>query len=195
MKKTIVLGLLLLVALSCITPCSAYSTEKAYDANWYTIQPGQYSIYFPTNGGDPAPVLSNIYDSANSTIDIAIYSITNPKIIDAIERAKQRGIKVRVITDRIESKDKYVSVALVRLSADGIPILINSHSGLMHMKVSIVDKSFATTGSYNYTLSASQTKDEIFIVCSERMFVQLCQDQFDKMWGDTKSFEKYGGNQ
>jgi phosphatidylserine/phosphatidylglycerophosphate/cardiolipin synthase-like enzyme len=194
LRKTILSLILLIVLLGCSTPCQAYSTEKAIDANWYTIQPAQYSVYFPMIGQDPAPTLINLYNSANNTIDVAIYSITNMKIVEALENAKQRGIKIRIIGDRIESKDKYMSVALARLSAQGIPVLINSHAGLMHLKVSIIDKSFATTGSYNYTLSASQTNDEMFMVCTEPMFINLCQEQFDRMWADTKGFEKFGGN-
>jgi phosphatidylserine/phosphatidylglycerophosphate/cardiolipin synthase-like enzyme len=179
--------------MGCVAPCYAYSTEKAVDANWYAIQPSQISVYFPTIGGDPAPVLANLYNSANFTIDIAIYSITNPKIINAIDNAKKRGIKVRIITDRMESKNKYQAEALAGFNAEGIPILINSHSGLMHMKLSIIDKSFVTTGSYNYTLDASQTNDEMMVVCTEPNLINQCETEFEKMWDDSKGFVKYGG--
>ena len=192
--RKVILALVLLVLMGCVAPCYAYSTEKAQEANWYTITPAQISVYFPKEGGDPAPVLAKLYNSANNTIDIAIYSITNQKIIDAIESAQQRGIKIRVITDRTEAKNKYQAVALAKFKADGIPILINSRSGLMHMKLSVIDKSFATTGSYNYTLDASQTNDEMFVVCTERQFIDMCENEFDKMWNDAKAFEKYGGN-
>jgi phosphatidylserine/phosphatidylglycerophosphate/cardiolipin synthase-like enzyme len=190
--RRLVIALILAVVLGCtVVPCQAYSTDKAQEAVWYTVQPAQLSVYFPTNGGDPAPVLVNLYNSANNTIDIAIYSLTNPRIIDAITKAKQRGIKVRVIADRMESKSQYMSAALRELSGNGIPVLINTHAGLMHMKMSTVDKTFVTIGSYNYTMDASQTNDEVFLVCTEPLTIQACQDQFNKMWADNKAFEKY----
>jgi phosphatidylserine/phosphatidylglycerophosphate/cardiolipin synthase-like enzyme len=192
--KKIILGLVLLVLMGCVAPCYAYSTEKAVSGNWYAIQPAQISVYFPREGQDPAPVLSNIYNMANNTIDIAIYSLTNPTIINAIESAKARGIKVRIITDRMESKNKYQAEALARLNADGVPILINSHSGLMHLKMSVIDRTFVTTGSYNYSLDASQTNDEVMVVCTESNTITQCENEFEHMWNDSKSFTRYGGN-
>ena len=192
--KKIILAVVILILCSCVSPCYAYSKDKPTDVNSYVLKSSQISFYFPTEGSDPAPTLITLYNSANNTIDVAIYSLTNQKITDAISSASDRGIKVRVITDRMEAGDKYQKVALAVLKAHNIPIMINSHAGLMHLKMSIVDKTFVTLGSYNYSLSASQTNDEVMVVITEPMSIQTCQDEFDKMWDNEKAFEKYGGN-
>lgn len=184
----------MIVALGCASPCYAYSKDKPADVNWYTIKPSQVSFYFPTEGSDPAPTLIELYNSANNTIDVAIYSITNPKITDAITSASDRGIKVRIITDRREAESKYQKIALSTLKAHNIPILINSRAGSMHMKMSVIDKTFVALGSYDYTLDASQTNNEIMIVITEPLSIQVCQDEFDHMWDNEKAFEKYGSD-
>lgn len=189
--KIILAGLILLTMVGCIAPCYAYSLDKPADVDWCTLQSGKVSFYFPTDGSDPAPTLIKLFNSANNTIDIAVYSIDNQDIANALVDATNRGIIVRIITDRRKSVYKYQLIALSILKAHNIPILINSHAGLMHMKMSIIDKKYMAMGSFDYTLEASQTNDEIMLILSESQAIQVCQDQFDRMWADENGFEKY----
>jgi phosphatidylserine/phosphatidylglycerophosphate/cardiolipin synthase-like enzyme len=191
MKVALVLVALVMVLVTTV-PCDAYSRDVAVEVDQYTIQSGQIGVYFPQIGDDPAPVLVKLYDSANMTLDIAIYSLTSPVIIRAIERAKERGIVVRVITDRREEQTQYQHIAIDDLRFDGIPVLINSHSGLMHLKMSVVDDKIATVGSYNYSLAASQTNDDMLVIITEPLFAKKCADEFDRMWTDSKNFEVVG---
>jgi phosphatidylserine/phosphatidylglycerophosphate/cardiolipin synthase-like enzyme len=75
-----------------------------------------------------------------SCLDIAIHSLTHPDIIQAIMDEKKLGVKIRIILDKTEVKNKTQAVALNNLKAAGVPIKINTHSGLMHLKVTIVDR-------------------------------------------------------
>lgn len=45
-------------------------------------------------------------NSAKETLDVEIYSITHPDIVAAIRDAKNRGVAVRVITDKTQSEGK-----------------------------------------------------------------------------------------
>ncbi|MGA2367482.1 MAG: phospholipase D-like domain-containing protein [Dehalococcoidia bacterium] len=148
------------------------------------IQAGEPGIqaFFPRAGQDPAPILVKLYNEASTSLDIAIYSLTHPDIVKAIGDAKQRGVQVRVITDSDSATGNTQKHAVNDLLNLGIPVKVNLHSGLMHLKMSVIDGKTATIGSYNYTLSASQQNDEVMAVVTQPAFVKSCQDEFNRLW-------------
>lgn len=139
----------------------------------------------------PEIVLVNVIAEAKSTLDIAIYSLTHPDIIQAISDAKKRGVAVRIISDKTEAKTKAQAEALNKLKAAGIPIKINTHSGLMHLKVTIVDNKVFTTGSFNYSKAAATTNDEVLIVDRDPIAAAKWDEEFISMWNDTKKFTDF----
>jgi phosphatidylserine/phosphatidylglycerophosphate/cardiolipin synthase-like enzyme len=149
------------------------------------------SYYFSQENQQPDAQLINVINSANSTLDIAIYSITKPNIVNAIIAAENRGVSVRIITDKIESNTASESQELSLLQNAGIPIEINTHSGLMHMKVTIADNSIVTTGSYNYTNNATYENDEVLVVINNPNIAQNWDTEFNNMWNDTTRFTSY----
>ena len=60
----------------------------------------------------------------------------------------------------------------------------------MHMKVSIIDKSVVTTGSYNYSQSASTINDEVLVVIHDSGIASKWDDEFQQMWNDTKNYSE-----
>ena len=145
--------------------------------------------YFPRAGQDPVQPLINVINSANSSLDIAIYSLTKPDIVSAIAAAENRGVAVRIITDREQSGDKYQAKELLVLSNAGIPI--NSHQGLMHLKVTIADDKTVTTGSYNYTDEATYDNDEVLVIINDQNIAQNWDNEFQSMWTDTTDYQDY----
>jgi phosphatidylserine/phosphatidylglycerophosphate/cardiolipin synthase-like enzyme len=136
-------------------------------------------------------VLVNVIGEAKNKLDIAIYSLTFPDIVQAILDAKNHGVQVRIISDKTEAKTKYQSAALQQLADVGIPIKINTHSGLMHLKVSIIDGKMFTTGSFNYSKAASTTNDEVLVVDRDPAAAAKWDKQFERMWNDTKGFQDW----
>ncbi|AZN43876.1 phospholipase D-like domain-containing protein [Paenibacillus albus] len=181
------LKFIVLVALVlCVTACGAIyassdstSKVKELDAEWAFTQANQ----------QPDKLLISVINEATTTLDIAIYSLTKPEIVDAIKKAKKRGVAVRIITDRIQSAGKTQKEALKLLGSAGIPLKINKHSGLMHLKMTIVDGKTATTGSFNYSKSASTDNDEVLMVLRSAEIAQSFARQFQVMWEDTGAFE------
>ena len=152
---------------------------------------GNVSCYFPRAGQKPQPALVKVISSAKETLDVAIYSFTDTKIADALISAEKNGVKVRVITDGQESKSKYQKKVLNNLKKSGIPVKINTHSGLMHLKVTVADKKTATTGSFNYTKSAEEKNDEVFVVIKNSDIAKNFSDEFENMWNAKGGFENY----
>lgn len=143
-------------------------------------------LLFPRAGGDAAPMLVSLYGSAIKKIDIAIYSLTHPDIVKAITDAKKRGISIRIISDKIQAAGNSQKHAINDLLLTGVPVKINTHSGLMHLKMSIVDSSAVTLGSYNYSMAASNTNDEVMIIINDPQIILSCQNEFDRLWASPK---------
>lgn len=91
-------------------------------------------------------------------VDIVVYSISNPAIVDSILAAHNRGAKVRVITDRTQAKGKGSLVN--KISDAGIPVVTNIKHKIEHNKFAVFDGKHVVTGSYNWTTNASKYNSE-----------------------------------
>lgn len=138
---------------------NAYKEINNVVASQLQVEPSSfwYKVYF-TPGLDCE---NNIISRLNSAkqIDIAVYSITNRNIVDAILAAHKRGAKVRVTTDRLQEQGK---ASLVKELIDaGIPVRTNNtEHKIEHNKFAIFDGKEMESGSYNWTNSASKSNSE-----------------------------------
>src|SRR5437899_12951528 len=104
-------------------------------------------LYAPED--KPADRLVALYKGARHEIFIATYGLTYPPVVKALVAAKKRGVDVRIITDRGKLDDRNQRSALETLLLAGIPIKINRHDGLMHVKQVVVVDQVITSGSVN----------------------------------------------
>ena len=51
-----------------------------------------------------------LINNSQSSIDVAVYSINNQQIIDALYRARQRDVSIRILTDKLQASGKYSKV-------------------------------------------------------------------------------------
>lgn len=155
-----------------------------------TLQDNQTAYYFTQADQHPDQQLVAVINSATKTLDVASYSLTKDNIVDAIISAKKRGVQVRIISDKQQSAGKTQKVAINRFIEAGIPVQVNTHSGLMHLKVSIIDNQIATTGSFNYTNNASTNNDEVLVITKSPQSASQFETQFNRMWNDTGDFRQ-----
>ena len=139
----------------------------------------------------PGDRLVALYEGARKSIYLAIYGLTYPPIIKALVAAHKRGVDVRLITDRKKLEDRNQRAALQTLRLAGIPIKVNRHDGLMHIKQAIVDDLVNTSGSMNQTTSGARYNDERLDVVHDAASTQRAKDKFLKMWADPSRFEDW----
>jgi phosphatidylserine/phosphatidylglycerophosphate/cardiolipin synthase-like enzyme len=190
-KRTILVSALVLSLAGCSVAAKGDSVQHPTTTTQAAAANDQIQYAFTQADQHPEKMLVDVITSAKSNLDIAIYSLTQKDIVGAILDAKKRGLAVRIITDHQEAQNKSQAEALKKLKAAGIPIKQNKHSGLMHLKVTIADKSVLTTGSFNYTAAASTTNDEVLMVVHDPKMAEDWDAQFERMWTDTKEFEDY----
>ena len=139
----------------------------------------------------PADHLIALYDHAHRYIYVAVYGMTFPPIVKALIEAKKRGVDVRVITDRGQANDPKQRRALDLLHSAGIPIRVNQHDGLMHLKQVVIDDEINTTGSMNHTTSGHRYNDERLDVIADRAITVKAREKFLTMWKDPVRYEAW----
>lgn len=137
----------------------------------------------------PLEHLVRMYDRAKRYIFVAAYGLTSPLTVKALVEAKRRGVDVRILTDRERLSDPKQQRALSALRQAGIPVKINQHDGLMHLKQVVVDDEVNTSGSMNQTTSGNQYNDERLDIIRDHAMTVKARDKFLSMWKDQERFQ------
>lgn len=140
-------------------------------------------IYY---GPDDAPLdrLTTLYRDATRYLYVAVYGLTSPRAVEAMVAAKKRGVDVRLITDLKRTEDVKQLTALRALYLAGIPILVNEHDGLMHLKQVVIDDDVNASGSMNHTTSGNRYNDERLDVITDHAITVKARQKFLAMWND-----------
>jgi phospholipase D len=91
-------------------------------------------------------------DGAQTEIRVQAYGFTSPPILDALVRARGRGVDVAILLDKSNQRRTSSGAALAAHAE--IPIWIDHPSGIAHNKVIVIDRRLVVGGSMNYTTSA-----------------------------------------
>lgn len=159
-------------------------------ASWRDAGAATIELYYAPEDA-PGEKIVALYDKAQRYIYVAIYGLTYPPVVRALAAAKKRGVDVRVITDREKLKDPKQRAALETLRLAGIPIKVNLHDSLMHLKQVVVDDEVNTTGSMNQTTSGHRYNDERLDVITDRATSLRARDKFLSMWKDDLRYETW----
>jgi phosphatidylserine/phosphatidylglycerophosphate/cardiolipin synthase-like enzyme len=149
------------------------------------------SLNWTFDGDTQQQMLVQAIQSATTSLEVAIFSLTDPSIVFSLKDAQKRGVHIRIITDRMQAFTRTQNVALHILNKSNVPILINTHDGLMHLKMVIVDRSYVITGSYNFSKSANKVNDELLMAIKSPRFLNDCLNEFGIMWNDSSRFEPF----
>lgn len=140
---------------------------------------------------EPLKRLVELYNQASRYIFVAVYGLTSPMAVKALADAKHRGVDVRVIIDRERLDDDKQQTALMALKLAGIPVKINRHDGLMHLKQVVIDDDLNTNGSMNHTTAGNRYNDERLDVIRDRAITRKARDKFLSMWSDPQRFAEW----
>lgn len=126
-----------------------------------------------------APKLIELINSAQHSLSVAIYSLTNAQLTDAVIAVYRRGVVVKVVADRGQA-----SSSARRLIAAGVPFKYGNQEGIMHHKYVLVDGHTLETGSYNYSYAAEQRNKENQVYIYDTAVINAFAREFDQMWAE-----------
>jgi phosphatidylserine/phosphatidylglycerophosphate/cardiolipin synthase-like enzyme len=138
-------------------------------------------------------------DRSTRSIDIAMYSFRDRSAIDALERAIDRGVTVRLVFEGAR-KDKGDPVGTRSAQFEALGIDVRYINKIMHHKFAIFDgpqndaaEAITTrlaTGSGNWSSSAATKYDENTIFLENHPEAALrFQQEFNLLWENSRSFE------
>ena len=163
-----------------------------------SISSGEVRVYFNypvessiSNGASPESesgkdlfeaVLSYI-NNATESIDAAIYNNNRIDLVDALNNAVDRGVKVRYIAD-----DETGNTA-IQNSVLNFPVVFgNEGDALMHNKFFVIDansdsNSWVLTGATNMTTGQIATDPNNLIAIQDKSLALIYTREFQEMWG------------
>ena len=125
-------------------------------------------------------ILIDMISRANESIHVMIYGFTLDALADALIRAAERGVDVKVLI-KAESAG-WKGSEHEELIAHGVDVKMDSNPDLMHHKVMVIDGRIVVTGSYNWTWSAEKNNDENILVVEDPGVAAIYEREFQRLW-------------
>lgn len=141
----------------------------------------------------------HLIDHAKYSIDLAMYIFTSHELNNSIRRARERGVRVRIIVDK--NMVHSTSSKIIELDANDIPVRYHPTSTyLMHHKFCVFDgpvrvkavskkniqdlDSHLLTGSTNWTNDGFSTNWENILITSNLKLVKEFENEYQRIWED-----------
>lgn len=123
-----------------------------------------------------------LIDGARSTLDVEVYLLTSDGVLDSLERAKARGVAVRVILER-EVMEGGNSGAYALLASGDIQVRYASRAcQLTHSRFTILDGQAVLVGSHNLSGAALYDNREASVILRDSAAVSAFAAVFEEDW-------------
>ena len=158
-----------------------------------TLEPYRAARYFtdardatgPTvSVGAADAALQALLDGATTSIDAAIYDFSRANLRDALVRAHNRGVQVRVMGDDEAYQAPMYQPFYQSLAAAGIPVLYDMRGAgsLEHNKFAVIDGTTVWTGSLNWSNTAATYNAENALAIVSPHLAQAYTTEFQEMF-------------
>ena len=118
-----------------------------------------------------------LIERADVSIDMALFELRSPRLAAVLARAKERGVRVRLILDAEHAKEG--------LAAGEVRFLGGKNGGgrgIMHHKFALFDQKQVVTGSFNWTPGAEHANYENALLLDDPKTVGAYGREFDTLW-------------
>ncbi len=130
-------------------------------------------------------------DAAYNSVDMAVFEYNLISIAEALVRAKERGVAVRLALDRenLEKVEMAEWAGIVQQA--GIPVSWQETTAFLHSKFVIIDNSLVWMGSWNATNNDTYRNNNNLLRITMpplvENYVAEFEQMFDGMFGNAKS--------
>lgn len=135
-------------------------------------------VFSPEDGYD---VISFI-DGAEKSLDIEMYVFTSEQVMDSLQRAKDRGVEIRIIIEKRVIGGQNAGI-YSELAARGFNVKYASYDyALTHSKFIIRDGKDVLIGSHNFSDSALFKNREASVILRHAPTVMKFMEIFETDW-------------
>lgn len=136
----------------------------------------EVQAYFPPRNTNTEKLLLKEIQSAKKSIKVAAFALTHTKLIQLLENKIAEGIKVQILLDRTQAKNK--RSIHQRMFSESIKIY--QGKGKLHHKFIIIDEETVLTGSFNFTKAAASKNNENLLVLKNQNLAKIYLNEFKK---------------
>ncbi|MBS2010822.1 MAG: hypothetical protein JST01_27475 [Cyanobacteria bacterium SZAS TMP-1] len=167
-------------------------TYVGYNIPHGDVDPQDYieTSFMPYQSGLDAYL--KFLDGTQHSLRIAVYALTEPKIVDKLLELKQeRKINDIVLlldkSQTVSRSGQYEQALIKRLRDAGIEVVVGTSEmkhNIMHLKMTVRDGLWVEDGSWNYTKSANSQANNVNIIRSPKrakLFLSDWQRMYDFM--------------
>jgi phosphatidylserine/phosphatidylglycerophosphate/cardiolipin synthase-like enzyme len=105
------------------------------------------------------------YSKTSNAFAFRAYGLaTGLGIVEALVRAKERGVDVRLIADKTTPCERESGIE--PLAAAGVPIWIDAQARIAHAKTMVIDGAVTLMGSVNWTRNAAVNSEDLNLISS-----------------------------
>jgi phosphatidylserine/phosphatidylglycerophosphate/cardiolipin synthase-like enzyme len=146
-------------------------------------------VYFSPDGGCTEAVVMEL-GKAKSNVLVQAYSFTSAPIARALVDAEKRGVKIQVILDKSQRREKYTEADF--LLHAGVPTWIDAKHVIAHNKIIVIDSRTVLTGSFNFTKAAEVNNAENLLVIDDAALAKKYADNWQKHLAHSEKYEGKG---
>jgi mitochondrial cardiolipin hydrolase len=144
------------------------------------------TLFFPDPQSETK--LIRYLDSAKTSMQVCVFTITNNNLRDALIRAYRRQVDLQIISDDECMKQQGSDVQNLR--DIGIPTEIdNNPDAHMHNKFVVIDREILITGSFNWTIAAVNSNQENLVVIHDPEICEKYIEYFTGLWKNFRPVE------
>jgi len=178
MKSSFVCALCLLCGLYCSsrfgTSDPGYSSEREIFSVFYN-EPGQNQATMVDKKIDNEIV--RLIDRATQYVYLAAFNFNRQSIVDALIRAKGRGLDVRFVGDI----DEFYSLGYQTLQQKGVNYTLGNAAAIQHNKFVLVDDAWVFTGTGNFSDTDLLRNNNNWYLIQSASLVALYKAEFLQM--------------
>ena len=141
--------------------------------------------------GNCQPIILSLINNANAEILVQSYSFTSQNIANALIRAHQRGIKVKILFDRSQLTARHSQIH--KMIKAGIEAFVDPVPGIAHNKVMIIDNDIVLAGSYNWTNAAETRNAENLLIIKDLPTVKFYKRNWKNRYQRAKGLNLQDG--
>lgn len=165
-----------------VTPSAVFVDAPAYEI-YFTdpvCPPGE-----ERTGGIDEFIASDILN-AQFSVEIATFDLDSPAMIDALIEAERRGLTVRLVTDDEHNPEPVTN----RLRRNGISVVEDKRSALMHNKFVVIDEQIVWMGSLNFTTNGVFCNNNVVVrwdsaELAANYLIEMAEMYDDRSFGPT----------
>lgn len=175
------------------TPQTASSPQALTTAEQQPGGEDWYQVFFTTpeypdkkadHHGSLDEELAAFINTAQKSVDMAIYQLDLDNVTQALIEAKERGAKVRLVTDVDILDDSKENASFKKLKKAGIQTVGGNPNAIMHNKFVVVDGKAVWAGSWNFTENDTYRYNNNGVLIQSPELAHNYTVTFEKMFED-----------